>query len=211
MDIGVCGFRAGLTAVLGLLLVCWCGLSLVPVVLAGASPQASGTPPKDTAAGSGAFAPAGVPTPVLEKAAKPKRKLLSFTLQDLAGQPIKLSKWEGHPLIVDFWATWCPPCRKEIPELNTIYRKYRSQGLVVVGISVDKIQGDGIKSVRPFAHELKITYPILMADDALIDATEVDNLPTNLFVNRNGEVVSRLEGRGKSGELAAAVRVLFPK
>ena len=153
--------------------------------------------------------PAGVPTPVLENASKPKREFFSFILEDLAGRPVKLSKWQGHPLIVDFWATWCPPCRKEIPELNAIYKKYRSRGLVVLGLSVDKVQGDGVKSVRPFAREFKITYPILMADDSVVDATDVDNLPTNLFFNRKGEQVSRLEGRGKSGELFEAVKVLF--
>jgi thiol-disulfide isomerase/thioredoxin len=111
--------------------------------------------------------------------------------------------------VVDFWATWCPPCRKEIPELNAIYKKYRSRGLVVLGLSVDIIQGDGVKSVRPFAQELKIGYPILMADDAVVDALDVDNLPTTLFFNRKGELISRLEGAGKRGELAETVKGLF--
>src|SRR5260370_28773816 len=111
------------------------------------------------------IAPAGVPTPALEPAAKPKRKLLSFTLADLHGRRVKLSAWHGHPLIVDFWATWCPPCRKEVPELNAIYKKYRSKGLVVLCLSVDKVQGDGVKSVRPFAQEFAISYPILMANE----------------------------------------------
>lgn len=155
------------------------------------------------------FVPAGVPTPSLEGADKPKRKLFSFVAEDLDGRPVKLSKWQGHPLIVDFWATWCPPCRKEIPELNAIYKKYRAKGLVVLGLSVDKVQGDGVKSVRPFAQEFKIRYPILMVDEQLVDATDVDNIPTTLFFNSNGEQVSRLEGRGKSGELTEAVKVLF--
>ena len=153
-------------------------------------------------------APAGLPTPSLQ-ATKPKRKLLSFTLADLHGRPVKLSTWHGHPLIVDFWATWCPPCRKEVPELNAIYRKYRSKGLVVLGLSVDKVQGDGVKSVRPFAQEFKISYPILMADDELVDAMDVDNIPTTLFINRKGKLTARLEGRGKSGELAEAAQGLF--
>ena len=153
--------------------------------------------------------PAGVPAPVLDSSAKPKRKLLSFTLADLDGRPVKLAAWHGRPLIVDFWATWCPPCRKEIPELNTIYKKYRSKGLVVLGVSVDKVQGDGVKSVRPFAQEFKISYPILMADDEVVDALDLDNIPTTLFFNRKGKLIARLEGRGKSGELAAAAKGLF--
>jgi thiol-disulfide isomerase/thioredoxin len=141
--------------------------------------------------------------------AKPKRKLMSFTLTDMSGHPVKLSTWRGHPLIVDFWATWCPPCRKEVPELNAIYRKYRKQGLVVLGVSVDKVQGDGVKSVRPFAKEFNVTYPILMADDALVEAMDLDNIPTTLFIDRKGKTVARLEGRGKSGELVQAAKTLF--
>jgi thiol-disulfide isomerase/thioredoxin len=214
MDIRVCGFRAGLIAVIVTLLACRSGVvSIASATQTVATSAASSTPVKSTSTASsgvpGVSVPDGVPTPVLENASKPKRELFSFILEDLAGRPVKLSKWQGHPLIVDFWATWCPPCRKEIPELNAIYKKYRSQGLVVLGLSVDKVQGDGVKSVRPFAHEFKITYPILMADDSVVDATEVDNLPTNLFFNRKGEQVSRLEGRGKSGELFEAVKVLF--
>jgi thiol-disulfide isomerase/thioredoxin len=151
---------------------------------------------------------APVATPEAEPA-KPKRKLLSFTVTDLHGRRVKLSTWRGHPLVVDFWATWCPPCRKEVPELNAIYRKYRSRGLVVLGVSVDKVQGDGVKSVRPFAREFKVTYPILMADDSLVEAMDLDNIPTTLFINRKGETVARLEGRGKSGELADAAKTLF--
>ncbi len=151
-------------------------------------------------------APLATPAP---PAAKSKRHVLSFTLTDMNGHPVKLSMWRGHPLILDFWATWCPPCRKEVPELNAIYRKYRSRGLVVVGVSVDKVQGDGVKSVRPFAKEFKVAYPILMADDAMVEAMDLDNIPTTLFINRKGETVARLEGRGRPGELSAAAKTLF--
>jgi thiol-disulfide isomerase/thioredoxin len=155
--------------------------------------------------------PAAAPTPAASspQPAKPKRKLMSFTLTDLTGHPVKLSKWHGRRLVVDFWATWCPPCQKEVPELNAIYRKYRARGLIVLGVSVDKVQGDGIKSVVPFAKENKIGYPILMADEALVDAVDIDNLPTTLFINTKGQTVARLEGRGKYGELSAAARTLF--
>ncbi len=152
--------------------------------------------------------PAGVQTPSLD-APKPKRKPLSFTLSDLDGHRVKLAKWRGHPVILDFWATWCPPCRKEVPELNAIYNRYRKRGLIVVGVSVDKVQGDGVKSVRPFVREFKIAYPILMADDAMLEALDLDALPTVLFINRKGETISRLEGRGRSGELSEAAKTLL--
>ncbi len=153
--------------------------------------------------------PSGVPTPPLAEAPKPKRKPLSFVVTDLEGRPVKLSKWHGHPVIMDFWATWCPPCRKEVPELNAIYDRYRRRGLVVIGVSVDKVQGDGVKSVRPFTKEFKVEYPIVMADDAMVEAMDLDNIPTVLFINRKGETVTRLEGRGKSGELSQGAKNLF--
>jgi cytochrome c biogenesis protein CcmG, thiol:disulfide interchange protein DsbE len=187
MGIRAWGWSAGLA----------CGLGLVLAI----APCRGGE--------SKSVAPVGIPTPVLDTAPKNPRKLFTFRLADLKGRQVDLSTLKGHPLVVDFWATWCPPCRKEIPELNAIYKKYRSRGLVVLGLSVDIIQGDGVKSVRPFARELKIGYPILMADDAVVDALDVDNLPTTLFFNRKGELISRLEGAGKRGELAEAVKGLF--
>ncbi len=189
MGITLRGWRIGVAAVLA------AGLLVSPSYAAG----------KKTAGA----APAGVPTPAAQAPAKPQCKLLSFTLTDLNGRRVKLSAWRGHLLVVDFWATWCPPCRKEVPELNAIYKKYRARGLVVVGVSVDKVQGDGVKSVRPFAREFKVNYPILMADDALVEAMDLDNIPTTLFINRKGKTVARLEGRGKSGELAQAAKTLF--
>ncbi len=186
MSIRMRGWRIGLAAAAANLLVSPC--------FAGSKKTHASTPVAPVAA---------------TDAAKPKRNPLSFTLTDLDGHRVKLSKWRGHPVILDFWATWCPPCRKEVPELNALYRKYRARGLVVVGVSVDKVQGDGVKSVRPFAQEFKVSYPILMADDAMVEAIDLDNIPTTLFIDRKGATVARLEGRGKSGELAQAAKTLF--
>ena len=182
-----------------------CSIVVAAVLVAGVLVSAPAAAGKKTTG----VAPAGVPTPALQVQPKPKRGLMSFTLTDLNGRVVRLSSWRGHPLVIDFWATWCPPCRKEVPELNAIYKKYRARGLVVVGVSVDKVQGDGVKSVRPFAREFKVGYPILMADDALVEAMDLDNIPTTLFIDRKGKTVARLEGRGKSGELAQAAKSLF--
>jgi thiol-disulfide isomerase/thioredoxin len=140
---------------------------------------------------------------------QPKAANLNFVLKDSSGKDFDLASQKGKVIVLDFWATWCPPCRKEVPELNAIYKKYRARGLVVVGVSVDKVQGDGVKSVRPFAREFKVNYPILMADDALVEAMDLDNIPTTLFIDRKGKTIARLEGRGKSGELAQAAKTLF--
>src|SRR5713226_5826418 len=73
---------------------------------------------------------------------------LNFSARGLDGKVIDLRNYRGHPVIVDFWATWCGPCRRQIPELVALYEKYnRSRGLVVIGVSCDLIQGDGVKAV----------------------------------------------------------------
>src|SRR5260370_27065956 len=81
--------------------------------------------------------PQAIPTPVHEG--------LNFSAPSLDGKKIDLSNYRGHPVIIDFWATWCGPCRRQIPELVSLYRKYnKSRGLVIIGVSCDLIQGDGV-------------------------------------------------------------------
>ncbi len=136
---------------------------------------------------------------------------VDFTVRDLRGNPIKLSDWRGHPVIVDFWATWCLPCRREIPELNEIYRRYQNKGLKVLGVSLDAVKGDGLSAVTPFVREFKVTYPIAMADDALAERLELEAVPTTLFLSRDGHVLARIEGAGRPGELSAAVERLLKR
>src|SRR5262245_22006874 len=86
-----------------------------------------------------------------------KGKTLEFELQDLDGNPMRLSQFRGHPVIVDFWASWCPPCRKQIPELKDLYSRFhKSKGLVIIGVACDTIQGDGVDGIAPFVRKFKI-------------------------------------------------------
>ena len=122
---------------------------------------------------------------------------LEFSAPGLDGRSIDLSSYRGHPVIVDFWATWCGPCRKQIPELVALYKKYnRSRGLVIIGVSCDLIQGDGAKAVAPFVEEFQINYPIALADERLVDSMGVEAIPTTLFVGPDGKLVSRIVGAG---------------
>ncbi|HUY29022.1 MAG TPA: TlpA disulfide reductase family protein [Candidatus Binataceae bacterium] len=135
---------------------------------------------------------------------------LDFQLRTLGGASMKLSQFRGHPVIVDFWATWCGPCRREIPELKNIYSRYHhSRGLEVIGIACDTVQGDGLRAVAPFVAEFKINYPILVANDAVLDALGVEAIPTTLFIGPDGRIVARVMGAGRSGELTESARALM--
>jgi thiol-disulfide isomerase/thioredoxin len=135
---------------------------------------------------------------------------VNFHLREIDGSWIDLSKFRGHPVIVDFWATWCPPCRRQIPELMDLYKRYhKAAGLIVVGVSVDSVQGQGVQAARDFAQELAINYPIVMATPAVLDNFGIFALPTTFFIGRDGRIVSQLQGTGDPGELTSHLKELL--
>ncbi len=138
------------------------------------------------------------------------RSTIDFSLRDLDGHEVSLSQYRGHPVVLDFWATWCAPCRHQIPELKKLYEKYhRSKGLVVLGIACDTVQGEGVRSVRPFVREFDINYPILLAETQVLDSFGVEALPTTLFLGSDGSIVGRVLGAGAPGELTQSVNALL--
>jgi cytochrome c biogenesis protein CcmG/thiol:disulfide interchange protein DsbE len=138
------------------------------------------------------------------------RNIYDFTLRDLDGRETKLSQYRGHPVVIDFWATWCAPCRHQIPELKRLYTKYhKSRGLVVLGVACDTVQGDGVRSIRPFVHEFDISYPVLLAETPVLDDFGIEALPTTVFLGSDGTIVGRVMGAGATGELTESVNALL--
>jgi thiol-disulfide isomerase/thioredoxin len=129
------------------------------------------------------------------------RILRSATLVDLAGKPRRFSEWQGQVLVCNFWATWCAPCREEIPLLMSEREKYRESGLEIVGIAIDNAG-----KVGEFAASLKITYPILLAEaDGLDLMRKLGNtsggLPYTVIADRQGTVVHRKLGAMQQADL----------
>ncbi len=133
---------------------------------------------------------------------------LGYTLKDMHGQDVRLADFRGRPILINFWATWCSPCRFEIPELVELSGKYRDRGLVVLGISTD----DTPEQLRQFADEFKITYPILVGRDRddVADALGLrDGIPMSVFIKADGTIYGRLEGIGTKAFFDKQIQALF--
>lgn len=119
-------------------------------------------------------------------------KAPDFSLQNLNGNKVKLSDYSGKLVFVNFWATWCPPCRAEIPGFIKMYDKYKDQGLEIIGISTDR---DGKELVKEFVQKNKVNYTVLMFDMDVITAYGgITGIPTTFIVNQKGEIVNKFVG-----------------
>ncbi len=120
---------------------------------------------------------------------------LNFKFKDVESKSISLSDYKGKVILLDFWATWCPPCRKEIPGFIELYNTYKSRGLVVIGVSMD--DADDIADVKHYAAQIKMNYPILLGagrEDDLKPAFGELPLPTSFVIARDGRICARHDG-----------------
>ena len=115
------------------------------------------------------------------------RQSVDFTLSDLAGKPWTLKELRGSVVLVNFWATWCPPCRKEMPDLETLYQRFGQKGLVILAIS-DEEAG----KVRPFMAEHHVSYPILLDPGREVNELfHVEGIPKSFVYDREGKLVAQ--------------------
>ncbi len=130
----------------------------------------------------------------------------TFSLQSTDGATVTLESLRGHPVLVNFWATWCPPCRAELPDLERLWES-REGCLDVVGIA---LQSGGAESVARFAHDRGVRYPLLLGDGVVARAWGVDLLPHSALLDAQGNLVRTWDGQIDPAQVRAAVSGLAP-
>ncbi len=116
-----------------------------------------------------------------------------FTLRDTSGSDVKLSNYRGKIVLLEFWASWCPPCKATIPELISMQNKYRDKGFEVIGISLD-YEDNPPSKVSKFSEEHGINYKVLIGDDAVQKLYHVSSIPQAFLIDRNGRIVQSYSG-----------------
>jgi cytochrome c biogenesis protein CcmG/thiol:disulfide interchange protein DsbE len=130
-------------------------------------------------------APSGVASGAVGGGLKPGSPAPGFSLTDITGRRLDLASYRGKVVLLDFWATWCGPCRKEIPRFVEMQEEYGPRGLQILGISLD----DSAEPVRGFYRELKMNYPVALGDAALAEKYGgVLGLPTAFLIGRDGRI-----------------------
>lgn len=129
-------------------------------------------------------------------APKVESKAPDFTLLNMDGETLLLSDYSGKVVIIDFWATWCGPCRKGIPDLIKLKEDYSDKGVEVIGISLDGITRDGstVNDIVPFIKEFNINYPIVQGTNKIVkDYGSIRSIPTSFVIDQKGNIVSRYD------------------
>jgi len=129
-----------------------------------------------------------------------------FKLTDINGKRVALSDLRGKVVLLNFWATWCGPCRAEMPSLGNLYEALKGKGFVVIAVSVDTSE----KPVKPFVSEKRISFPVLMDKDKEVafDQYGVFGLPTSFLIDRRGVIVEKFMGERDWGSSDIKNKVL---
>ena len=131
--------------------------------------------------------------------------LFELTMPDAQGRDVQLAAWRGRPLVVNFWATWCPPCVGEMPELSEMQRDFADRGLQILGIGIDSD-----RNIRQFAEKMPMSYPLLVAGAGGSELTRrfgnpSGSLPFTAVVDREGRIRHRILGRFDNADLRASI------
>jgi len=114
-----------------------------------------------------------------------------FTLPLLNGEDASLSSYKGKVVILNFWATWCPPCRAEMPSMETLYQRFKNQGLEILAVDL----GESPRTVRQFIQTHRYTFPVMLDTNSRIGSLYgIQSIPTSLIIDREGKIIGRVVG-----------------
>ena len=141
------------------------------------------------------------------KPSKERKKAPDFELKDANGQTLHLSDYRGKVVLLDFWATWCGPCKVEIPWFEEFERQNKDRGFAVIGVAMDD---DGWDAVKPFAKERGINYRLVLGNDHVADLYGgLDALPTTLLIDRGGNIAAVHIGLSGKNEFEDGIQELL--
>ncbi len=143
----------------------------------------------------------------LAAAGSAQQKAPNFKVQAADGSTIELAKLKGKVVVLNYWATWCGPCRMEIPGFVDVYKQYKARGLEIVGVSLDR---EGWKVVKPYIQKANINYPVVVADENLESAYgQIDAIPTTFVVDKKGNLVDKHVGYMSKADFEQLVKGLL--
>lgn len=134
-----------------------------------------------------------------------RTKAKDFKLKDLTGKEISLSDLKGKNVYLNFWATWCPPCKGEMPEIEKLYQETKDSNLVIIAVEI----GEPISTVKNFIDENKYTFKVLLdSDQNVAQQYGVSSIPTSYFIDKNGNIVSKIIGAMDINQMKEAINAL---
>jgi thiol-disulfide isomerase/thioredoxin len=163
--------------------------------------------PEKSGAAAGSAAQPDPQSPEAEAMQMRGKMAPAFTLVTLDGKKVSLSDYKGRPVLVNFWATWCAPCKVEMPWFEEFNKQYAAQGLVILGLADDVDSGKDV--IAKVANKTGVTYPILLTDGKVQKAYSpqgMDYLPMSFYVDRNGVIVEETAGLGGKDEIEAHIK-----
>ena len=126
-----------------------------------------------------------------------------FSLKDMNGKTVRLSDYKGKVVLLEFWATWCPPCRASVPGLEKLHKAYKDKGLVLLAVAMDM---GGDDEIRSYIKESGITYIVLKGTEDVATKYQVRSVPMMLVLNKEGKITKRYLGMGSDEDLEADIK-----
>lgn len=134
-----------------------------------------------------------------------KTKAIDFKLKDLNGKELSLSDLKGKKVFLNFWATWCPPCKAEMPEIEKLYQETKDSDLVIVAVEI----GEPLDTVRPFIENNKYNFKVLLDPDQSVETKyNITSIPTSYFIDTEGNIVSKHVGGMNIDQMNAYIKTL---